>query len=191
VQLGGEEWEEKVWGGVALEADVGGLCMMGVGVECVGDGSSEDLQLWDENFYEPKVGGAAFVQQMLERGKLNNGEVLDYAFGLVHGTYRGLKTVEHAGSDAGYRSDMIRFPEQHLSVAVLCNSADTNPNRLTQQVADVVLAKEIAAAEKAGTHQQWGKTPGREQLRRQRSRRTRRRWQGLQGCIGIARTMHL
>src|SRR5215467_5019716 len=99
----------------------------------------EDLQNWDENFYHPKVGGDRFVQQMLERGKLNNGETLDYAFGLELGTYRGLKTVDHGGADAGYRSDMTRFPEQHLSVAVLCNSAETDPSSLARQVADVVL----------------------------------------------------
>src|SRR2546430_15986598 len=37
----------------------------------------EDLQLWDENFYHPRVGGPAFLQQMLARGKLNNREQLD------------------------------------------------------------------------------------------------------------------
>ncbi len=88
----------------------------------------EDLQLWDDNFYHPRVGGPALVQQMLERGKLNNGEQIDYAFGLVVGTYKGLPTVDHAGGDAGYRSDMTRFPEQHFSAAVLCNSAETNPS---------------------------------------------------------------
>ena len=103
----------------------------------------EDLQLWDENFYHPRVGGQAFVQQMLERGKLNNGEVLKYAFGLEEDEYRGLKTVDHGGADAGYRSDMIRFPAQHFSAAVLCNSAETNPSGLTRQVADVVLEKEL------------------------------------------------
>jgi len=106
----------------------------------------EDLQRWDENFYQPKVGGAAFVQQMLEQGKLNNGEELDYAFGLVIGKYKGLLTVDHGGADAGYRSDMTRFPEQHFSVAVLCNSAETDPSALAHQVADIVLAKEIKAA---------------------------------------------
>jgi len=107
----------------------------------------EDLQLWDENFYHPKVGGEAFVQQMLQRGKLNNGEELDYAFGLVHGKYRGLPTVDHGGADAGYRSDLTRFPEQHFSASVLCNSAETDPSSLVRKVADVVLAKEIQAAE--------------------------------------------
>lgn len=108
----------------------------------------EDLQLWDENFYHPKVGGEAFLKQMLETGKLNSGEVLDYAFGLVVGKYKGLPTVDHAGGDAGYRSDMTRFPDEHFSAAVLCNSADTNPPALVRQVADVILAKEIAAADK-------------------------------------------
>lgn len=109
----------------------------------------EDLQRWDENFYHPKVGGEAFVRQMLERGKLNNGEQLDYAFGLVLEKYKGLPTVGHGGADAGYRSDMTRFPKQHFSVAVLCNSAETVPSVLAQKVADIVLAKEIKAAEAA------------------------------------------
>ncbi|MCZ6507034.1 MAG: serine hydrolase, partial [Acidobacteria bacterium] len=52
----------------------------------VGDGgvftSVEDLTRWDRNFYTPVVGGSAFVEQMLERGVLNDGTVLDYALGL-------------------------------------------------------------------------------------------------------------
>jgi CubicO group peptidase (beta-lactamase class C family) len=109
----------------------------------------EDLQLWDENFYHPRVGGPAFLQQMFERGKLNSGEQLDYAFGLVVGKYKGLPTVDHGGADAGYRSDLTRFPDQHFSAAVLCNSAETNPSGLVRQVADVVLAKDLKAPEPA------------------------------------------
>lgn len=109
----------------------------------------EDLQLWDENFYHPRLGGQPFLQLMLERGKLNNGEQLDYAFGLVVGKYKGLPTVEHGGADAGYRSGLTRFPEQHFSAAVLCNSAETNPTSLIYQVADVVLAKDLKAPEEA------------------------------------------
>jgi CubicO group peptidase (beta-lactamase class C family) len=107
----------------------------------------EDLQLWDENFYHLRVGGPAFLQQMLERGKLNSGEQLDYAFGLVESKYKGLPTVDHGGADAGYRSDLIRFPEQHFSAAVLCNSAETNPSALARQVADIVLAKDLKPTE--------------------------------------------
>jgi CubicO group peptidase (beta-lactamase class C family) len=112
----------------------------------------EDLQLWDENFYHPRVGGAAFIQQMLQRDKLNSGELQDYASGLAIGTYRGLPTVGHSGADAGYRSDMARFPEQHFSVTVLCNSAETNPSALVHQVTDILLAKDFKAATSTTTN---------------------------------------
>jgi len=102
----------------------------------------EDLVLWDENFYNPRVGGRQLINQMLERGKLNSGETIDYAFGLTHGKYKGLATVDHGGSDAGYRSDLLRFPDQHFSVACLCNLS-INPSQLTRQVADIYLAKDL------------------------------------------------
>jgi len=109
----------------------------------------EDLARWDENFYHPRVGGPEMIRQMLEGGKLSNGEQLDYAFGLVIGKYRGLPTVDHGGADAGYRSDMIRFPEQHFTAACLCNRADGNPSKLALQVAEIYLAKDMTSADKA------------------------------------------
>jgi len=84
---------------------------------------------------------------MLERGKLNNGERLDYASGLVIGTYRGLKTVDHAGADAGYRSDLIRFPDQHFSSACLCNISWADPSNLNRKAAEIYLAREMKAGE--------------------------------------------
>lgn len=107
----------------------------------------EDLQLWDENFYHPRVGGPALIRQMLERGKLNSGEQQNYASGLVISKYKGLPIVDHAGADAGYRSDMTRFPDQHFSVTVLCNVAEANPSALVHQVADIVLAKNLKTPE--------------------------------------------
>jgi hypothetical protein len=62
---------------------------------------------------------------------------------LIIGTYKGLPTVDHAGADAGYVSDMVRFPEQHFSAAVLCNRDDTDTIALTRQVADIFLDKDF------------------------------------------------
>jgi CubicO group peptidase (beta-lactamase class C family) len=102
----------------------------------------EDLALWDENFYNPRVGGLKLIERMLERGKLASGETLDYAYGLTLGQYKGLPIVDHGGSDAGYRSDLLRFPDQHVSVSVLCNLS-INPSQLARQVADIYLAREL------------------------------------------------
>lgn len=103
----------------------------------------EDMAHWDENFYHPRVGGPEFVKQQLERGKLNSGKTIDYAFGLVVRKYRGLPTVGHGGADAGYRADFVRFPEQLFAVACLCNHGEANPGELTRKVADIYLAADF------------------------------------------------
>ena len=99
----------------------------------------EDMALWDRNFIDSVVGGRAFLDLIHQRGILNDGEPQDYAFGLLHGTYRGLPTVGHGGADAGYRAHFVRFPNQDYSFVTLCNVAQTNPGRLARDVADIYL----------------------------------------------------
>jgi CubicO group peptidase (beta-lactamase class C family) len=103
----------------------------------------EDLALWDQNFYDGKVGGPDVVAQMLEKGKLNNGKEIDYACGLLLGEYRGLKTVKHNGGDAGYRSTLLRFPEQRFSVIILSNLASVDPEGVARKVADIYLSDKV------------------------------------------------
>jgi CubicO group peptidase (beta-lactamase class C family) len=99
----------------------------------------EDLARWDQNFYDFRVGGKENIEQMQQTTTLNDGEKFPYAHGLVSGDYKGLKTVEHGGADAGYRSHLMRFPEQKFSVACICNGANIAPGQLTSQVADIYL----------------------------------------------------
>ena len=95
-----------------------------------------DLAKWDGNFDTGAVGGPAFLQRQLERGKLNGGTTIPYAFGLQVGTYRGLDLVEHSGSTGGYRAMLSRFPKQHTSIAALCNVSSAAPTALVHRVAD-------------------------------------------------------
>jgi CubicO group peptidase (beta-lactamase class C family) len=111
--------------------------------EQTGDGavhtSVEDLQKWDENFYSGQIGGKEFLAEIQEHGKLTSGKVLDYAKGLFHQEYRGLHAVRHGGAWGGYRAELLRFPEQHFSVACLCNLGNANPGQRAERVADVYL----------------------------------------------------
>jgi CubicO group peptidase (beta-lactamase class C family) len=104
----------------------------------------KDLARWAQNFDDQRVGGAAVIEQMHQRGVLNDGKEIDYAFGLVIGDHKGLKTVSHSGGDAGYRSHLVRFPDQQFAVAILSNLGAFNPQRLALQVADVYLADHLA-----------------------------------------------
>src|SRR5713101_7298728 len=112
--------------------------------EQTGDGavhtSVEDLLKWDENFYKGQIGGKELLSEIQEPGKLNSGKVLDYAKGLRIADYRGLRTVSHGGSWGGYRAELLRFPEQHFSVACLCNLGNASPSKRAHQVADVFLS---------------------------------------------------
>jgi CubicO group peptidase (beta-lactamase class C family) len=108
----------------------------------------EDLQLWDENFYHPRIGAPGLIDLMLHRDKLNNGELQHYASGLAIGKYKGLPTVGHGGADAGYRSNIVRFPDQHFGVSVLCNFGSTDPTELSNKVADILLAKDFKESAK-------------------------------------------
>lgn len=104
-----------------------------------------DLFLWDQNFYDNKLGKrkAQLVQKMHEEGILNSGESSHYAFGIRNGTYRGLKTVSHGGSLAGYRTYLLRFPEQNFSVIILANVSDFNRSSSAYGVADILLKNEF------------------------------------------------
>ena len=106
----------------------------------------DDLFLWDQNFYNNKLGkgGQKLIETMLTNGALNNGEKVNYAFALVNGNHNGLRTVSHGGSLGGYRAQLVRFPDQRFSVAILSNLAGFNPTRLAYQVADVFLVDQFA-----------------------------------------------
>jgi len=118
--------------------------------DCVGSGglftSVEDLFLWDQNFYHHKVGGKDAIELMHTRGRLNNGDGLDYAFALRIGDYKGLKTVRHGGALGGYRAELLRFPEQQFSVICLSNLSSFNPSDMCNKVADIYLADRFKSA---------------------------------------------
>ncbi len=113
----------------------------------------EDLAKWILNFDHTRIGEQTVIKQMHERGVLNNGEQINYALGLNIGEYRGLQTVGHSGSWRGFRSHLIRFPDQKFGVVILCNLDTFNPLGLAEKVADIYLAdvlgpKEVSESEK-------------------------------------------
>jgi hypothetical protein len=127
-------------------------------IEAYGDGNLlttvGDLMRWHENFYSGKVGGPAFLELLKTRGVLNDGKSTDYGFGLAFGKHRGIASVGHGGAFLGFRTELLRFPDQQLSVAVLCNFDSANPGALARQVADLYLTGGEEAPKPAADGQQ-------------------------------------
>lgn len=104
-----------------------------------------DLLRWNQALTNQRLG--AFVTDKLQqRAVLRNGRQIAYARGLMVDSYHGLPQVSHAGATAGYRAWLGRFPQQHLSIALLCNAAEADSVELAHQVADLFLPANAAPA---------------------------------------------
>jgi hypothetical protein len=57
--------------------------------------------------------------------------------------------VAHSGSTAGYRAHLTRFPQQRLSVAVLCNASTGAATQYAMAVADMYLGDSLSAQKPA------------------------------------------
>lgn len=121
----------------------GGFVVNMEDVETVGSGgiytTIEDFARWDENLTTGRVGGPEWLREMTTPGTLNDGTKLTYAFGLEIMEDRGLRQVWHNGGLAGYSTMYVRYPDEHLSVAVFCNGS-VEPDPLALRVAEVWLA---------------------------------------------------
>jgi hypothetical protein len=107
----------------------------------------EDLANWVRNFEEKRVGGAKVIERMLTKGKLNNGNPITYARGIQVQEYKGLKIITHGGADAGFRSDLLYFPDQKFGVVVLANLGSIQPWTLSREIADIYLAGQLKQPE--------------------------------------------
>jgi CubicO group peptidase (beta-lactamase class C family) len=113
--------------------------------DVAGDGqlysTVEDLLRWDAYLHGAEK--PAIHSMMLTEGHLNNGDPTSYAQGIRLGEYRGLRTVGHSGSSWGFRTELVRFVEPGLSIAISCNADPADPGDLAQRVADHYLADRL------------------------------------------------
>ncbi len=128
-----------------------------VGNNLVARGSSslfssvDDLVRWTTGLSERRLGGRAAHELMAARGVLNSGEAIPYAFGQIAGSYRGLETLSHTGSWAGFRSVLLRIPKEGFAVIILGNVSTMNPMGLARRIADLYLGHVMADPEAAPT----------------------------------------
>jgi hypothetical protein len=98
-----------------------------------------DLLKWNENLSHPTVGGEDLPRQLESPARLTDGREIRYGLGLSLGALRGAREVAHSGSTAGYRAFLARYPDQRLSVAVLCNAGEAPAADLAREVAALFL----------------------------------------------------
>jgi CubicO group peptidase (beta-lactamase class C family) len=115
----------------------------------LGDGgiysSIEDMSRWDQSWErhtllsESKLRPALTPAQSLSGDLLKgrDGKPVKYGFGWFLDPYRGHARMFHNGETIGFRNTIQRFTDDKLTIVVVCNRADVNPEALALQVADL------------------------------------------------------
>ena len=111
-----------------------------------------DLLKWNEHYDAAPAADAAMIAEQQQAGRFNDGRAHGYGLGLFVGSYKGLREISHSGSTAGYQAFLTRFPDQHVSVAVLCNSSGAQATHYAHAVADAYLGGRLKPAAVTATY---------------------------------------
>ncbi|HEX4947051.1 MAG TPA: serine hydrolase domain-containing protein [Blastocatellia bacterium] len=109
-----------------------------------------DLAKWDAMLYSDKILSAATKEQMWTPMPLNNGTKSPYGFGWELSPLGTHKQIGHGGSLPGFRSHLSRFVDDKLSIIVLTNSGNANPQAVVKGVAALYFPDLATAAKAAG-----------------------------------------
>jgi len=103
----------------------------------------EDMYKWDQALYTEKLVKAATLNEAFTPGKLNSGEITDYGFGWRVRKFFGLNTVGHGGSWIGFRTHILRFPDQRFTVVVLANLAEMSVDGFASKISKIYLGAKM------------------------------------------------
>lgn len=127
----------------------------------LGDGgiysNLEDLAKWDDALRNHMLVSEKEMQPALAPVKLDDGsephwpaepngdnlhpgKPVSYGFGWFLDPYEGRERMWHTGSTMGFRTVIERFRKENLTIIILSNRTDLDPEKLSLQVADDFLS---------------------------------------------------
>lgn len=90
------------------------------------------------------------MARLRQRGRLRDGDSLQYAWGLGWGSYRGLQTLGHAGSGPATAAQLLMIPDLQFGVVVAVSGiVDANPTTVAFLAADLTLGDRLAPRDTA------------------------------------------
>ena len=98
-----------------------------------------DLMKWQTALVESRLLKPESYARMKTPATLNDGSKTTYGYGLGMGTLEGHRKVAHGGGINGFRSQLAYYPDDRLTVVVLCNTGTANPDLLEARITRVAL----------------------------------------------------
>ncbi len=100
--------------------------------------TAEDLAKW-LMFLSKNKENDPVVARVHQAGVLNNGDTIEYAYGIWYEESGGLAAISHTGSWAGYRAITMRFPTEDFGLVILSNLGDFDRYAYATKLAKVFL----------------------------------------------------
>ncbi len=128
----------------------------------LGDGgiysNLEDLSKWDDALQNHTLLSAAEMVPALtpvrlvdgseprwpkeeNEDNLAPGQPVSYGYGWFLNPYQNHARMWHTGSTEGFRNVIQRFTADGVTIMILCNRSDLNPNALSEKITDLILAE--------------------------------------------------
>jgi CubicO group peptidase (beta-lactamase class C family) len=110
----------------------------------LGDGgvysNLEDLAKWDDALAAHTLLSGKDMRPAItpSEGTLNEGRPVAYGFGWFLDPYKGHPRMWHTGTTIGFRTVIERFPNDKLTVIILCNRTDLDPGELALKAVDAL-----------------------------------------------------
>lgn len=98
-----------------------------------------DLVLWADALNNKAIGAPGVWSLAHTRGVLASGDTLSYAFGQSVDTFRGHDRVAHSGWHRGFRTVLMRFPEDNMTIVVLANTNEINPSDAAERLMTTIF----------------------------------------------------
>ncbi|MEQ9103710.1 MAG: serine hydrolase domain-containing protein [Rhodothermales bacterium] len=99
-----------------------------------------DLATWAHALNRKQIGEEGTWELAHTRGMLTSGDTLAYAFGQSLNTLYGHARVSHSGWHRGFRTVLMRFPDDDLTMVVLANTNSLNPSEMAEKLLHHVFA---------------------------------------------------
>ncbi|MFO7977163.1 MAG: serine hydrolase [Bacteroidales bacterium] len=102
--------------------------------------TANDMIRWGNNYFQPEVGDAEMLQKIFTPAfTTNDGDTINYTYGMMISEYKGMQLVSHSGGDIGYRTQFLVFPEHQVVVFAMFNTEIINTRSLVNAMADWYL----------------------------------------------------
>lgn len=98
-----------------------------------------DLLKWQSALQHYQLISASSYQKMVRAGILNDGKRTTYGFGFFLSNLDGRRKIDHGGDINGFRTHLSYYPDDDLSVVVLCNLGSAPRAQLESRIARLVL----------------------------------------------------